>query len=152
MKAVLLFVVIACSISANAVDINEIRTLFEQASEYETKNNRLIEETKKYSLSQSPLFYAYHAAGIMALANHTYWPLQKLNYFNEGKEKLEAAIKRDPYNVEIRFIRYSIQKNAPSFLGYYSKIESDKKYILSNLHQSTWSESYKSKVKKSLNG
>jgi hypothetical protein len=38
---------------------------------------------------------------------------------------IELAIKNEPNNPEIRFIRLSIQKKAPKFLGYHSHIEAD---------------------------
>ncbi|MDA7803038.1 hypothetical protein N8987_00490 [Crocinitomix sp.] len=145
----LFIIVISCN-TAHAADIYRIRELFEVASTQESKNNELIELTKKYKLSQNPLYYAYHAAGIMSLANHTIWPFEKLNYFNKGKDMLEAAIKQDNSNIEIRFIRYSIQKNAPSLLGYYENMKTDRAYILKNINKSDWPESYKNKVKNNL--
>jgi hypothetical protein len=65
-------------------------------------------------------------------ANHVFNPINKLKTFKEGKINIEKAIKLDPDNVELRFIRLSIQKNAPSFLGYNSNINSDKEFIKSN--------------------
>ncbi|WP_070138311.1 hypothetical protein [Crocinitomix algicola] len=149
-KLLIVFLILGLTEYVYASDIVRIRTLFEQANLDEEKNNELINLTKPYSLSKNPLYYAYYAAGVMSLANHTYWPLQKLDYFNEGKEMLEKAIARDSRNVEIRFIRYSIQKNAPSFLGYSGNIEADRKFILDNLNTSTWSAAYKKKIKQNL--
>lgn len=56
-------------------------------------------------------------------------PISKLKTFNEGKKNLESAIKKEPYNPEIRFIRLSIQKNIPSFLGYKENIENDTEFL-----------------------
>ena len=49
----------------------------------------------------------------------------KLDYFNRGKELLEAAIKEQPYNAEIRFLRLTVQAEAPFMLGYSGEIEDD---------------------------
>jgi hypothetical protein len=65
-------------------------------------------------------------------ANHVLSPLKKLNTFKEGKKNIEQAIKNEPNNVELRFIRLSIQKNTPTFLGYQSNIQEDKKFIMNN--------------------
>ncbi len=62
-------------------------------------------------------------------------PISKLNTFKEGKKNIEQAIKKEPENVELRFIRLSVQKNAPSFLGYKSNINEDAKFIKENRHQ-----------------
>ncbi len=37
-----------------------------------------------------------------------------------------------PDNIEIRFIRLSVQKNAPSFLGYNKNIKEDQLFIENN--------------------
>lgn len=65
-------------------------------------------------------------------ANHVFSPISKLNTFNKGKKNIEQAIKKEPKNVELRFIRLSVQKNAPSFLGYYSNIKEDMQFIKNN--------------------
>ena len=43
---------------------------------------------------------------------------------------LEKAIVSDPKNVEIRFMRFCVQTNAPYFLGYNNNISSDKLAII----------------------
>lgn len=68
-------------------------------------------------------------------ANHVFNPIGKLNTFKEGKKNIEQAIKKEPDNVELRFIRLSVQKNAPAFLGYNSNINADTEFIKENRHQ-----------------
>ncbi len=65
-------------------------------------------------------------------ANHIFSPISKLNTFNKGKKNIEQAIKKEPNNVELRFIRLSVQKNAPAFLGYQSNIKEDMQFIENN--------------------
>lgn len=83
---------------------------------------------------ESPVHQAYLGAFQALWAKHTMNPITKLSTFHKGKNTIEAAIKRDPSAVEIRFIRLSIQKNCPSFLGYDSEIENDKKFVRNNQH------------------
>lgn len=49
----------------------------------------------------------------------------KLDYFNRGKDLLEAAIQEQPNNAEIRFLRLTVQAEAPFMLGYSGEIEED---------------------------
>lgn len=77
---------------------------------------------------------AYLGAFETIWANHVFNPISKLNTFNKGKNKIEKAVKKEPDNFEIRFIRLSIQQNAPSFLGYGSNIIEDKAFIKTNIH------------------
>jgi hypothetical protein len=48
---------------------------------------------------------------------------------------LEEAIKKDYFNFELRFLRFTAQTNMPSFLGYNDSIEQDKKFILNSFSQ-----------------
>lgn len=68
-------------------------------------------------------------------ANHLFSPISKFHTFKEGKKNIEQAIKKEPDNVELRFIRLSVQKNAPSFLRYKSNINEDTEFINENRHQ-----------------
>ena len=58
----------------------------------------------------------------------------KLNYFNRGKELIEASIYEEPNNPEMRFLRLSVQTEAPFMLGYYSNIEEDLDIVLSGFN------------------
>ncbi len=63
-----------------------------------------------------PLFLGYHGASQMMMAKHVGNPFKKLSYFNKGKDMYTAAINADPRNVELRFLRFSVQAEAPGFL------------------------------------
>ena len=78
---------------------------------------------------------AYLGALQTIWANHTLNPLSKLSTFKKGKKNIEAAIKKEPNNAESRFIRLSVQKNAPKFLGYQSNIKEDVEFIKNNRSQ-----------------
>lgn len=84
-------------------------------------------------MKNEAIFLAYLGGLQTIWAKHTIVPLSKLNTFNKGKKNIEAAIKKEPSNIEIKFIRLSVQKNAPTFLGYNSNIQEDDNYI--KLHQ-----------------
>lgn len=71
----------------------------------------------------------YIAVSYMIEAKHLYNPSSKLSAFNNGKNMLENAIKNDPENLELRFLRIGVQANTPAFLGYSNQIEADKKII-----------------------
>ncbi len=66
-------------------------------------------------------------------AEDTDMPLAKLSRFNRGKQMLEEAIQNAPNNPDLIFLRYSIQRSAPSFLGYDSNLNKDRKFLLNAL-------------------
>lgn len=131
-------------------DLTELRDLFAKASKDEAANQKLFDLTKSYSLSTFPVYYAYNAGAEMTLANHVTWPGTKLEYFNAGRERLQLAVQKFPQNVEIRYIRYCVQQGCPFFLDYASNLDEDRKFILANMHQTDWSESYKKQVREFL--
>lgn len=49
-----------------------------------------------------------------------------------GIKTLEAAVKANPNNLELRLIRLSVQENLPKIVGYNSKMAEDKRLILKN--------------------
>jgi hypothetical protein len=130
--------------------LEQVRALFFIANKDESANKMLLKLTKSSTAETNSTFYGYNAAGTILMANHTSWPNEKLSYFNQGKANLEKVIKEDPTNVELRYIRYNIQKNAPSFLGYTTNLKEDKSYIIKHIDQTNWPNEFKAKVKKSV--
>ena len=68
----------------------------------------------------------------MIKAKYSFNPIAKLNQFNKGKQLIQKAFSRDTLNLEMRFIRFSIQNNLPSFLGYRDNLDQDKRFLLNN--------------------
>jgi len=77
--------------------------------------------------------------GIAALveAKHSFNPINKMRYFSEGSRLLDASIEKEPSNVELRFLRFTVQDNAPFFLDYHDQLEEDKKAITTFLSDKT---------------
>jgi hypothetical protein len=82
---------------------------------------------------QSDVHLAY-LGGFQAIwANHVFSPVSKFNAFKKGIKNIEAAVKKSPGNAEIRFVRLSIQKNSPKFLGYNDRIAEDRQFLLDHV-------------------
>ena len=100
-------------------------------------------ENKDYCMTFFDLMYAhqydnattrgYFGVATMMQAKVYVNPFTKLAYFNKGKKILETIIQEEPENVELRFIRYAVQKKVPDLLFYNDKLTEDKavldKYI-----------------------
>jgi len=113
-----------------AQNIDTYRNNYMRSVEDKSICKNMIDELTKHQ--KKPIFKAYLGAYQTIWANHAVNPISKLNTFNKGKSNIEDAIKLDPKNIEIRFLRYSIQVKAPKFLGYHKQIETDRLFILSN--------------------
>lgn len=83
--------------------------------------------------NKTALQAGYYGANKMVLAKFAFWPNTKYSLFIEGKNLLESAIGIDQKNIELIYLRYSIQLNSPDFLGYNQNKESDKKFLVSKV-------------------
>ena len=62
-------------------------------------------------------------------------PYTKLKLFNEGRVDLEIAIMKAPENIELIYLRFTVQSNCPDFLRYNSNIDADKEKLLLALEE-----------------
>ncbi len=125
---------ILCSLMApfqlNADNAVNWLELYQLAENNRSSCDQLIQSTASASTA---LQKAYHGGGLVILANHLWAPTSKLSSFNKGTAEIDEAISEDASNPEIRFIRYSIQLKAPSFLGYNKHLAEDRKIIFEKL-------------------
>lgn len=75
---------------------------------------------------------AYKAAALTLRAKFEKGLFNKKSLFTKGAKLLEAVIKRDPDNYEVRFLRLNIQENAPKITGYNKKKDEDKAFLIKN--------------------
>ena len=60
-------------------------------------------------------------------------PLYKLKLFTEHSRKLDLIVTNNFTNIEIRLLRYCIQKQTPRFLGYNDNLQLDYQFIIENI-------------------
>ena len=135
MKLVCLYILLFISVPvfAETPSLIEVRSLYSKAATDEKACKKLIEWLKPYHEKNNPLLFGYRAGGTMMMANYVFNPFSKLSYFNKGKKMLHRAILADAQNIELRFIRFGVQTNVPSFLGYNNYVEKDKAYLKQSL-------------------
>src|SRR4051812_42287583 len=98
-------------------NLKEVRTLYYSAAETKSDGEALNTLLETCPQGQ-PVYSGYRGAVYMLKAQHAYMPTSKLEHFNKGKTLIESAIKAAPNEVELLFLRFTIQTNCPSFLGY----------------------------------
>ncbi|WP_312190775.1 hypothetical protein [Sphingobacterium sp.] len=115
------------------LNIDKIRREYAEA----VKNDDLCEHNLDLlnESAKSTTEKVYLAAYEILLAKHVGNPFKKMGQFKDGKKHLEELIKENPNHIEARFIRWSVQVHAPSFLGYNSNIIEDKNFLVKNLYK-----------------
>ena len=109
------------------------RQLFMRAEADEESCVNLLDLCKGYSEQADPLMAGYEACARMLMAQHLINPWSKYQSFKQGAEQLERCVKGNPTNIELRFLRFSVQTKAPAFLGYNQSISKDKDFLLLSL-------------------
>ena len=110
-------------------DIEEIRVLFYKASNDKKMAKTFLDQLNRVNTVENSTLYGYKGMAHMLLAKYAWNPYKKLEHFYMGKAILEEAIKEDRSNIELRFLRYSVQSNSPFFLINNSELEADKELI-----------------------
>jgi hypothetical protein len=126
MKFVLLLI-LTPFIEVVPTNLEKARMVFEQAEKNEKQTLVFLRQILH---EKNNVLIGYKGALTMVMAKHALSPIKKLSYFNEGKLLLEQAIKQDPTNAELVFLRFSIQCNSPSFLLYNQELYADKALLL----------------------
>ena len=80
-----------------------------------------------------PLIFSYNTSAQIMMIDYQSNPYKKLIKFNLLTNKLDSIVNHNYSDIEIRMLRYAIQKNSPFFLGYYNNINEDIVYINENI-------------------
>tara|TARA_Y100000766_G_C18849517_1_gene577475 strand:+ start:101 stop:559 length:459 start_codon:yes stop_codon:yes gene_type:complete len=113
-------------------NLSEIRALYYSTTDNISKCNSLKTLLNSFE-NKNNIINAYIGANTLLYCKYSDNSFKKYSYFKKGKEMIEEAIKLDPDNLEIKFLRFLNQINAPWFLNYKSNIDDDFKFINSNL-------------------
>ncbi len=127
----IMFFIMAAGYS-QSFSLDEIRQQFFEGWEGSCGAQSLADKLSVIETEGDPVFLAYRGAAESTLANCEFFPWNKLKQFNKGREQIEKAVKLNPENYEIRFIRFTVQSNIPGILDY-NNLDEDKKFILKSL-------------------
>lgn len=108
----------------------EARQLYKQAAESKGACNNLITSVQSCPSASDPVLAGYQAAATMMMAQYVVNPFSKLSWFRKGRKLLDNTLAQHPQHTELRFLRFTVQTNAPGMLGYNDEISADKTFLL----------------------
>lgn len=117
-------------------EIGTIRSSYKRAIDSEAHCKSTLEILEPIT-AESPLLYAYKGSLTALLAKHATNPATKLDKVKTASTMLDDAVIADPNNIEIRYLRFSVEKNIPSFLPYREHIKQDETKIILALCKKT---------------
>ena len=83
--------------------------------------------------NRTPVLVGYHAAATAIMTRTTWNWFRKLDYLKESRKLFIQAVEKDPKNVEIRFLRITVEDRIPFYLGYSDHMDEDKEIIMKYL-------------------
>ena len=129
------FLITICNAQINNLD--QIRKTYLESAKSEENIQKLISKCEDYKSKNNSIIYAYRAVADLMLIKYKYNPFYKLKLFTEHSRKLDLIVKNNFNNIEIRFLRYCVQKKTPRFLGYNDNLELDYQFIIQNIDINT---------------
>lgn len=152
MKQLLLVLLLfgsSLSFANEQFDLRQLRQRYYAAVASSSVTEKLYAELKKQQ-RPSPVILAYVGSLEALKAKHALNPYYKIQYLKEADQTMRQAVKADPKNVEIRFLRYSYQYYVPEFLGYSEEKREDVAVIVAQLNAGNFKKQDKELVKNML--
>lgn len=130
----LLFLFILISVHSNAEsvagdEIRNIKLAVHRAIESAAVTDSLYRVLKGGN-TDNPLIIGYIGTLEALKAKHSWNPYNKIRYVSLSQKTMKKAVELDPNNLEIRFMRFSIQHYTPAFLGFSKDLEEDRRAIV----------------------
>ena len=137
MRIAYIFFFTIISIYSYSQDINmsEIREAYIESSKNEKNIIRLLKICDKNK--NQAIINGYKITAEMMLLTYQYNPLKKFQIFNQKCKEMDSLIEKNILNLEIRLLRYCLQKKSPYLLGYNNKLEEDFDFIMKNINNAS---------------
>jgi hypothetical protein len=115
---------------AMVANLTELRNTYTKAIDNSDKADLLVKLSKENK--GVAIYRAYYGTGLALQAKHSWNPATKLSLANSASTELNSAVKSSSNDLEIRFLRFSVECNMPAFLNLSSHVSEDKLFILKN--------------------
>ena len=133
-RSAALFSFLLFAFNLSSMDLLTIRKKFYAAAEDEKMSAEFLAYLNTVEQG-SPLISGYKGMAHMLMAKHVFSPYTKSMHFLKGKKLLDESVEIDKTNAELRFLRLTVQVEAPFFLNYSSDIREDISVIRAALPQ-----------------
>ncbi|WP_324671614.1 hypothetical protein [Hymenobacter sp. GOD-10R] len=108
-----------------------LRQHYQQAATDETAGEKFYQLMASYD-QHDPVVLGYKGAAEAIKARDASL-LDKLRYVQAATHTFEQAVALNPKNAEIRYLRFSVETNLPSFLGLSKHIDEDRHLLLTSV-------------------
>ena len=129
-RAAVFYLLVFCVLSAfNPIQSDNIGFYKALSSDDEAILDKTLSNLEKESPSSK--INAYKGVLTMKKAGFVKGVGGKLKTFKRGVQLLDNEISKNPNNAEYRFLRLTIQENAPGILNYNKQVDEDREAVVS---------------------
>lgn len=129
----LFFLLNSLPLTAQPPTLHQVRLLFFEIEKDRDACKRMITMLEPFNENNDPVLLGYKGIATIIMAKHLGNPISKFSHFNRGKGYLEKAIKKLPNSCELIYLRFAVQTNIPSFLGYHKEVKKDEAFLKKNV-------------------
>ena len=133
MKKIIIFILLANINYVFSQDVKHIRELYLTSYNNKSTCDSLSSYLNLFDKKNNTID-AYIGANNLLISKFSKNIVKKFKYFEKGKKLIEQAIKNDPKNIEIIFLRYLNQINSPWFLNYNQNLGEDRDFLIKNFN------------------
>lgn len=126
------------TIQSNDPDLHSIRKQLVTALDNKETTDSLYNSLAALK-NRSALITGYMGTLEALKAKHVWNPFYKIKYLNDAENTFQGAVGKDPHNIEIRFMRFSIEHNLPKFLGYDKNLTADRLEMIKQIDNKNYS-------------
>ena len=120
--------------NAQCSDLTKLRETY-ILSQNEIKSCKELHNlSKNCNPKLEPVEFSYNIISHLMECNFILNPLLKYTIFKDSTQQLDSVIRLNPKYIEIRFLRYLVQLNSPTLLGYNTNLDNDYKFIIDNIY------------------
>ncbi len=120
------------NVLAQDYSLKIIRELFNEAVKNEASRDEFC-ELMEAQPEKEPILMAYKGSAKALEAKEGWNPLSRIGHLKDADRLFEKAIEKEPKNIEIRFLRFSVQYYIPKWLGLSDNLDEDKSVIVKNI-------------------
>lgn len=113
--------------------ITSIRSLYREAVAKRSAAEEIQQLLAAHTHSDLGIVHAYRASAKALMANYSLNPMTKLDLLKQADQVFLKAIRLDPTNPEIRFLRFAIHTKMPAFLRKNDLLQQDKQVLLTRM-------------------
>lgn len=99
----------------------------------------------------TPVITSYLGTLQALKAKHAWNPYFKIKYLDSAETTFAAAVNSDPHDIEIRFMRFSVEHYVPGFLGYNKNLVTDREEMIAQLRAGNYNKGDKKLIEAVIN-